>query len=108
MGVREPPGQRQGRLDAPQRLVRIAQHPEGHRLKGTAGHPGILAVAHGVGAVLLRVIEGQASLRGVGLGQFALPPRGIPQHPVPLHQEQGVLPLLGEPEELLPQLPRPL
>ena len=58
--VRQPPGQRQRLLHAPQRLVRIAQHPESQRPQGTADHPGVLAIAHGTDAVLRRVVEGQA------------------------------------------------
>ena len=76
----------------------------------------LVFVAAGVGSgavlgddALFVPVRGQASwTEGLGLDQLALPPRGISQHPVPHHYKEGVLLLLGQREELLPPLPRPL
>jgi hypothetical protein len=107
-GVRQPPGQRQRLLHALQRLVRIAQHPEGQRRQVTADHPRVLAIAHDTDAVLRRVVAGQAlpAVR-LSLYQLALPPGNIAPHPVPRRQDQWVVLLPDQPQKLLRQLPRP-
>src|SRR4030095_11146239 len=107
-GVPQPLSQRQRLRHALLRLVRIAQHPEGQRPQEAATHPGVLAIAHGTGAVLRRVVEGQAlPAVSLGLDQIALPPSNIAPHPVPRRQEQWVFLLPGALQELPRTLPRP-
>ena len=108
-GVRQLLGQRQ-RLVAPlQGLVRIAQPPQGHGGIGSAHHPGVLPVAEGMGPVLLGVVEGNPLLKmGLGSGELAQIVQGVPEGIVGLQEERRVADMLGQGEELLPQLPRRL
>src|SRR5262249_3896492 len=73
------------------------------------GASGALPAAQGVGAHLLRVIQGQPVLR-VGIREPHLPTKrqGIPQRSVGLQGQHGVVELFGQAEEFLPQLTRPL
>jgi len=108
-GVEEPLGVRKGFLVPLLCLVRIPQHPQAQSAKETAGYSGVLAVAEGMGAMLLRVIHGQPVLQvGVGKDKFPQPRQGISQCPVRLQKQHGVLQLPSHVEKFLPQLTRPL
>ena len=61
-GVRQLPGQRHGLVAPLQGLFRIAQPPQRHGDIGAACHPGVLAIAEGMGTVLLGVVEGNPLL----------------------------------------------
>src|SRR5215813_12169962 len=57
----------------------------------------------------LRLIKGDALLQGcAGRGQLSQPKQGESQRPVGLQKERGVLYVLREAEELLPQFTGPL
>ena len=97
------PGYRRARAPGPARgllvplpcLVWIPQHPQTQGAKEAAGDSRVLAVAQGVGAHLLRVIQGQPVLH-VGVREPQLPTKkqGIPQGSVGLQGQHGVLQLL--------------
>ena len=109
-GVGELLGQGQRRLAAGQRLVGVAEEPEGRRGAIAAAHPRIVpAVERGMGAVPLRIIEPQPLfLVHPGGGQLAATEQAGPQGMVGLQQEVRVSQALGQAEELLPQRPHRL
>jgi len=92
-------------MDALQGLVWIAEHPYGHGRKASARYAGVLSVHKGMGAVLLRIIEGHPLLKvRSSWSHLSKPEHGLPQHPVRLQEERRVLCALGQAEKLLPQL----
>jgi hypothetical protein len=107
-GVRHFLGQRQ-RLVAPVQggLVWITQPPQGQGGVGATDHAGVLSVADGMGTVPLGIVEGNP-LRKMGLGRGKLTQivQGVPKGIVGFQEERGVAGLLGQAEEVLPQLPR--
>jgi hypothetical protein len=103
--VSQLPGQRQ-RLVAPmQGLVWIAQPPQGHAGIGSAHHPGVQPVVESMGPVLQGNVEGDP-LRIMRLGRSELSQivQGGPEGIVGLYAERWVADLLGQGEEVLPQL----
>ena len=59
--------------------------------------------------MLLRVVERHPLLQvGASRGELAKPEQRIPQRPMRLYEEHGVLQGLGEREQLFSQLPRRL
>jgi hypothetical protein len=108
-GVAELLGVCEGCLAPLPRLVWIPQQPQGHGAKEAAENARVLAVPHDVVLHLLRIILGQRVLHmGMSQGELPLPKRDIPLRPVGLHEQNGVVQLLGYAEEFLPHLVRPL
>jgi hypothetical protein len=96
IGVREPLGLGEGCLVSLPCLLRIPQHPQTQSAKEAAGDARVLAVAQGMGAHLLRVIQGQPVLRvGIRKPQLSIKRQGIPQRAVGLQRQQGVVELFG-------------
>src|SRR5712692_8538795 len=105
-GVRQILGQ-DNRLVAPlQGLVRMAKQPQGPGRIEPAAHPGVMpAVENSMRAMLLGVVKGYALLCVcTSRDQFPKPKRSGPQCMVSLQKERGVLGVLGQSQELLPQL----
>lgn len=90
-----------------QRLVRIAQKPADIPEKGDADHPCVFAIEHDLGVVQPAIVAGQSPLEmRAGGGKLAKPVQRIPQRPVGLHEECGVLLTRGQGEELFSPLAR--
>src|SRR5262245_63688922 len=91
-GLRQLPGQGQ-RLTAPlQRLVRIAQRPQGTGRKGSATNAGVFPIEEGVGAVLLGVVEGYSLLQmGSGGSKLSQIEQAAPHSPSGPQEEGRVV-----------------
>ena len=75
-----------------QRLVRIAQHPQGKGCIDPASHTRVLPIEEGMGAVLLGMVQGNALLQvGTGRNKLAKIEQGISQRTVPLQGERRVV-----------------
>ena len=89
-------GLREGGLLPLSRLVGIPQQPQAQSTKEAAGDPRVLAIAQGVSAHLLRVVQGEPVLRmGVSQARLSTPKQGIPQRAVGFQRQHGVLQLLS-------------
>ena len=105
-GVGQRLRQGQGLQQALQALFGIAEPPEHKGHVAPAIRAGVPAIAKGVGAVLLRVVEGNGLLQMLlGLGQPPAPTQALAQRPVGLQEEGRIALLLGQAQELLGQLP---
>src|SRR4029450_9405058 len=106
-GVRQFPGQRQRLVGPLQGLVGIAKKPQGHSSIGSAYHPRVLPIAEGMSPVPPEVVE-MYPLREMGLGSSELSQvvQGVPEGIVGLQEKSQVSDMLGQGEEVLPELTR--
>src|SRR5215468_9629562 len=90
-GVRQLPGQRQRRVIPLQRLVRVAEQPQGPGRIAIAIHPRVTYIQKGVGAMLSGVIEGHALLLvRSGTRELAKKEQSLPLDAVSFQEECGV------------------
>jgi hypothetical protein len=98
-------GQPQCLLLLTQGLVRIAPRPQSPGRIALAAPPRVVPTIAQVSMVLLRVIVRDALGESrLGWGQFAEPEQRGSQRMAGLHEQHGILPALGQRQELLPQL----
>ena len=83
-------GQGERFTTAPQGLIRIAQTPQGQGRPRSTNHALILSIERGRGVMLLKIIEGHASLQmHVGRGELSQEGRSA-QHPVGQQEAPGL------------------
>src|SRR6185503_19680137 len=91
-------------VDSFQSLVRIAKYPQGQSRNDMGKHPGVLSVQKGMGAVPLEIIDRNALLEmGSGAGRLTEEEQAYPERIMGLQEQRGILRVLGQSEELLPQ-----
>ena len=106
-GVARLPAQGDRLAAAFDRLVRVAEQPEGHRPEGQARHSGVLPVEVGVAAVSLGVVQGNPLLHVFARGGRVAEAEGRDRQRLAGLEELGrILGPLGQREEPLGQLPR--
>ena len=81
--------------------------PQDQGCIGEAKDPRLYAVEEHMGVVALSVIQGQALLQvRLGRAELTQMEKGAAQCPICLHEQGRVVLLLGQAQELLPQLAR--
>src|SRR5262245_44566489 len=107
--VRQLLGPAERLLAALERLVGIAQIPQGSTDPGEATHLGVRAIAKDLGRRRLSVIKGYPLLRMCSrLDKLARHQRRLRQHHMSPHEKTGIVQVLSQGQELLANLPRRL